>query len=114
MQSRLDGRRERRERIEEGEENRRAMGEWKMVGARTISRGTTRTARGRRYPGFLISAGSRRGGGGIELTINYWRPLQRGLPAAVVKHYAFHILLCYLIPHGGSSATAVISFNCRL
>lgn len=47
MQSRLDGRRERRERIEEGEENRRAMGEWKIVGARTISRGTTRTARGR-------------------------------------------------------------------
>lgn len=51
----------------------------------------------RGYSGFLISAGFRRGS--IELTINYWRRF-RGLPAAVVKHYAFHILLCYLIPPG--------------
>ncbi|KAL0108052.1 hypothetical protein PUN28_014961 [Cardiocondyla obscurior] len=39
----------------------------------------------RGYSGFLISVGFRRGS--IELTINYWRRF-RGLPAAVVKHYA--------------------------
>lgn len=50
------------------------------------------------YIAFLISARTY-GGGSIELTINYWRRF-RGLPAAVVKHYAYHILLCYLIPPG--------------
>lgn len=50
------------------------------------------------YSDFLISAGFH-GGTSIELTINYWRRF-RGLPVAVVKHYAFHILLCYLIPTG--------------